>query len=333
MSPHARSRTALLTPQMAGLLDRIRRANRPPLHSLSPQQARAAYAAGAEVLDLPRAPLPVVQDLQLPGGDGQPRPARLYALAPLRADAPRPTLLYLHGGGFVIGGLETHDSLCRQLALRSGWAVVSLDYRLAPEHPFPAAVDDSWAALRALATGAGQTGVQGLATTGSAAPLAVGGDSAGGTLAAVAALMARDAGLPLALQLLITPGTTAHADTASHHLFGTGFLLDAATIAWMFDHTIPYHHRPDWRFAPLNAEVDGAAPACVILAECDPLIDEGLAYADHLRAAGVPVALDLVRGVTHDFIKMGRALKEAPAALDFAAAALREARPPQESHP
>jgi acetyl esterase len=141
----------------------------------------------------------------------------------------------------------------------------------------------------------------------------------------VAALHARDRGWPLGLQLLITPGTAVHADTASHQLFGNGFLLDAATIAWMFDHTIPHHHRRDWRFAPLEAEVDGVAGACVILAECDPLVDEGLAYADRLRAAGVPVALELVRGVTHDFIKMGRTLKEAHAALDFAAAALQEA--------
>jgi acetyl esterase len=157
---------------------------------------------------------------------------------------------------------------------------------------------------------------------------AVGGDSAGGTLAAVAALHARDVGLPLALQLLITPGTTAHADTASHRLFAQGFLLDAATIAWMFDHTLPHHHRRDWRFAPLEAEVDGVAPACVILAECDPLVDEGLAYADRLRLAGVPVALELYRGVTHDFIKMGRAIKQASQALDAAAAALMQVETP-----
>jgi hypothetical protein len=118
--------------------------------------------------------------------------------------------------------------------------------------------------------------------------------------------------LPLALQLLITPGTAAHADTPSHRLFANGFLLDAAAIAWFFDHYIPYHHRRDWRFAPLQADdLDGVAPACVILAECDPLVDEGLAYADRLRAAGVAVELELFRGLTHDFIKMGRVLKEA----------------------
>lgn len=300
-----------LTPAMAALLERIRRARRPPLHALAVPAARAAYEAGAEVLDLPRAPLARVESTALAG-----RPARLYA----PAARPLPALLYLHGGGFVIGSLETHDSLCRQLAMRSGCAIVSLDYRLAPEHPFPAGVYDTWAALQALLERPSEAGIERL--------VGVGGDSAGGTLAAVAALHARDRGWPLALQLLITPGTTAHADTESHKRFAEGFLLDAATIAWMFDHTIPHAHRRDWRFAPLEAELDGVAPACVILAECDPLVDEGLAYADRLRAAGVPVALELLRGVTHDFIKMGRTLCEAHDALAAAAAAIQKAAHP-----
>ena len=315
---------------MAGLLDRIARARRVPFHAMAPVQARAAYALAAEVLEPPRAPLARVQDLTLPAADGTPIAARLYAPSHDRL----PVLLYLHGGGFVIGGLETHDSLCRQLALRSGAAVLALDYRLAPEHRFPTAVDDAWSAMRWLA------GVRpsGGAATGSAAMsgantlgldggrLAVGGDSAGGTLAATCAVHARDIGLPLALQLLITPGTAAHADTVSHKLFGNGFLLDTAAIAWFFDHYIDDHHRRDWRFAPLQADdLDGVAPACVILAECDPLVDEGLAYADRLRTAHVGVQLELYRGLTHDFIKMGRVLKEAALALDFAATALQQA--------
>ena len=300
---------------MAGLLDRIRRAQRQPFHAMTPAQARAVYNKAAEVLEPPRAPLARVQDLHLPAADGTPLPARLYAPGHGRL----PVLLYLHGGGFVIGGLETHDSLCRQLALRSGGAVLALDYRLAPEHRFPTAVHDSWAALQWLAgPGATALGLDGNR-------LAVGGDSAGGTLAAVCAIQARDHGLPLALQLLITPGTTAHQDTASHTLFANGFLLDAANIRWFFDHYIDHHHRHDWRFAPLEADdLEAVAPACVLLAECDPLVDEGLAYADRLRAAGVPVALELARGMTHDFIKMGRALKEAGLAQQAAADALRE---------
>ncbi|MES2716251.1 MAG: alpha/beta hydrolase [Pseudomonadota bacterium] len=301
---------------MAGLLDRIRRAQRVPFHAMTPAEARAVYDKAAEVLEPPRAPLARVQGLHIPAADGTPLPARLYAPSHARL----PVLLYLHGGGFTIGGLETHDSLCRQLAQRSGGAVLALDYRLAPEHRFPTAVDDAWAAMSWLAgPGADSLGLDG-------SRLAVGGDSAGGTLAAVSAIHARDRGLRLALQLLITPGTTAHQDTASHRLFANGFLLDAANIGWFFDHYIDVHHRRDWRFAPLEADdLEGVAPACVLLAECDPLVDEGIAYADRLRAAGVPVQLELARGLTHDFIKMGRALKEAGTAQQQAADALREA--------
>ena len=140
------------------------------------------------------------------------------------------------------------------------------------------------------------------------------------------ALHARDVGIPLVLQLLITPGTTAYAETESHHLFANGFLLDAATIDWFFDHYIDYRHRNDWRFAPLHADdFDAVAPACVILAECDPLVDEAVAYADRLRAASVPVELEIYRGVTHDFIKMGRVLPEAAHALGVAGRALSRA--------
>lgn len=304
---------ALLTPPMRELLHRIARAQRQPLHTLGVHGARASYRSGAEVLDLPRAPLPRVEPITVPTPDGGPLPARLYAPSADRL----PVMLYLHGGGFTVGGLDTHDSLCRQLALRGGIAVLSLDYRLAPEHRFPCAVDDAIAALRWLAGAAEGLGLDGRR-------LAVGGDSAGGTLAAVAALMARDEGLPLALQLLITPGTAARADSESHRRFAHGFLLDAELVEWFFAQYIDPADRDDWRFAPLQAQADGVAPACVVLAECDPLVDEGLAYADHLRLAGVPVRLELVRGVTHDFIKMGRAIVQARDTLDAIGAALEE---------
>lgn len=304
---------------MRDVLKRIERAGMPPLYRMPPRDARKSYTLRAEVLDLPRAPLARVQDVGVPAGDGNTLPARLYAPSSGRL----PVMLYLHGGGFTIGNLETHDSLCRQLALRSGAAVLALDYRLAPEHRFPTAVNDGWAAMRWLAGEGGESlGLDG-------GRLAVGGDSAGGTLAAVCALHARDVALPLALQLLITPGTTAHADTPSHRTFAEGYLLDAEGIAWFFDHYIDRAQRDDWRFAPLNADdAEGVAPACVILAECDPLVDEGIAYADKLRAAAVPVDFELYRGMTHDFIKMGRALPEAIAALDAASLALKKALSP-----
>ncbi|HEX4510242.1 MAG TPA: alpha/beta hydrolase [Burkholderiaceae bacterium] len=298
---------------MALILDRMQRARRTPLQALKPAQARAAYAYGAEMLDAPRAPLARVDDIVIDADDGTPLRARLYASSTDRL----PALLYLHGGGFTIGGLETHDSLCRPLALRSGWAVVALDYRLAPEHRFPVAVDDAWAALRHLARGIASLGID-------SARLAVGGDSAGGTLAAVCAILARDAGLPLALQVLVTPGTAARADLPSHRTFAHGFLLDEDAIDWFFAQYIDEADRGDWRFAPLEADdLEGVAPALFVLAQCDPLVDEGLAYADRLRAAGVPVALELHRGVVHDFIKMARMLPQASTAQQQIADALR----------
>lgn len=307
----------LLTPRMAALLERIQRANRPGFETMSPPAARAAYTAAAEVLEPPRAPLPRVEDITLPGAGGATLAARLYA----PSTDILPVLLYLHGGGFTIGNLETHDSLCRQLAKRSGAAVVALDYRLAPEHRFPTAVDDCWAALQGLARPdtAARLGVD-------SARLAVGGDSAGGTLAAVCALMARDAGTSLALQVLITPGTIAHADTPSHARFAHGFLLDKPAVDWFFDNYIAVADRGDWRFAPaLAPDHEGVAPACLVIAECDPLVDEGVAYGDILRAAGVAVDLEIWRGVTHDFIKMGRMLPEAAQAQQAIADALQKA--------
>ena len=311
--PHAQR----LTPQMLGVLQRMAQLGRPPLHSLTPQQARAAYAAGAEVLEVPRAELARVEDLQIRARDGAMLPARLYAPV---AQAGLPCLLYLHGGGFTIGSIATHDVLCRELARLAGCMVVSLDYRLAPEHRFPTASNDAWDALQWLARQGAHLGAD-------PARLAVGGDSAGGTLSAVNAILARDAGLPLALQLLFYPGTTAYQDTPSHSAFARGLVLDATAIDWFFGHYVALREqRADWRFAPLNAsDVDGVAPAWLGLAECDPLVDEGILYADKLRAARVPVDLEIYRGVTHEFIKMGRAIPEARQAHHDAAQALRRA--------
>lgn len=307
----------LLTAPMRDVIRRMERAARPPLHSLPPEAARAAYAAGSGVLEIPKPVLARVEDLHVPARDGHALPARLYAPAPL-ADGPLPVLLYLHGGGFTIGSIETHDVLCRELARQAGCMVVSLDYRLAPEHRFPTASNDAWDALQWLAHNAAALGAD-------PARLAVGGDSAGGTLAAVNAILARDAGLALALQLLIYPGTTAHQDTDSHRRFAHGMVLEEAGITWFFDQYVRTREdRDDWRFAPLNApDLDDVAPAFVCLAECDPLVDEGVAYADRLRAAGVAVDLEIYRGVTHEFIKMGRAIPEALQAHADCARALR----------
>jgi acetyl esterase len=313
---HPQNPRALLTPLMRGVIDRMARAGHPPLHSLSPQQARANYAAAAGVLDIAPHKMAREEELQVPARDGALLLARLVAPSHERL----PVLLYFHGGGFTIGSVATHDTLCRHLAHLAQCAVVSLDYRLAPEHKFPTAAHDAWDTLRWLA---GQGEALGLDTS----RLAVGGDSAGGTLAAVCAIEARDAGLPLALQLLFYPGTTGHQDTPSHQSFAHGFVLEAPHITFFFDQYVRTPaDRDNWRFAPLYADdVDGVAPAWLGLAECDPLVDEGVAYADKLRGAGVAVDLEIYRGVVHEFIKMGRAIPEALRAHNDAARALRQA--------
>jgi acetyl esterase len=312
---HQRNPRALLTPAMHHVLDRMARATHVPMHALSAQQARAAYEAGAGVLDIPPHKLARVEELQVPVRGGGAIAARLYA----PNHDPLPLLVYFHGGGFTVGSVATHDSLCRHLSHLAQCAVVSVDYRLAPEHKFPTAVYDAWEAVQWLA---GQGDSLGL----DASQLAVGGDSAGGTLAAVCAILARDAGLPLALQLLFYPGCAAHQDTPSHKTYAQGFVLEEAHITYFFNQYINSPaDRDDWRFSPLNApDVDGVAPAWIGLAECDPLVDEGVMYADRLRLAGVPVDLEIYRGVVHEFIKMGRAIPQALQAHADAARALRQ---------
>ncbi len=311
--PHRNPRT-LLTPTMHGVLERMARVGQVPMHALTPQQAREVYEVNAGVLDVPPPMLLRVESFTVPTRDGFELPVRLYA----PVDGVLPVLVYFHGGGFAIGSIATHDVLCRVLSHLAQCAVLSVGYRLAPEHRFPTAFEDAWDAVQGVAS-------HGLEKALDASRVAVGGDSAGGTLAAACALQARDEGMALKLQLLFYPGTTAHADTPSHKTFGHGFVLEAAHIDYFFDLYIPDHQdRENWRFAPLLADdLDGVAPAWFGLAECDPLVDEGVLYADKLRAAGVTVDLEIYRGVTHEFIKMGRAIPEARRAHLDAARALR----------
>lgn len=326
MSPHShrhRNPKALLTPTMHHVLERIARAGNLPMQAMSPRQARMAYAAGAGVLELPTTVLPRVEDFTVHARDGYAIPLRLYA----PADAPLPVLLYFHGGGFTIGNIATHDGLCRRLAHLAGCAVLSVDYRLAPEHKFPTAQNDVWDVLQWVVH-------QGRDHQLDAGRIAVGGDSAGGTLAAVCAIQARDAGLPLALQLLFYPGVAGHQNTPSHTTFAQGFVLEEAQITFFFEHYIRCAaDRDDWRFAPLDGRTESGypvdlsdvAPAWIGLAECDPLVDEGVQYADRLRMAAVPVDLEIYRGVVHEFIKMGRVIPEASKAHADAAHALKKA--------
>ncbi len=324
MSAHANPRS-LLTPAMRSVIDRMARAGRPPMHALSPQQARAFYEVGSGVLDIPPHKMARVEGLRIPTRDGAELPAELVVPHPKGADegqacAPWPVLLYLHGGGFTVGSVATHASLCRHLAHLAQVAVLSVDYRLAPEYKFPTAVNDAWDALQWLHAQAPALGLD-------PARIAIGGDSAGGTLSIVTALQARDAGLTLRLQLLFYPGCAAHQDTPSHKTYAHGFVLEEASITWFFNQYINTPaDRDDWRFSPLNApDLDGVAPVWMGLAECDPLVDEGVMMADRFRMAGVPVDLEIYHGVTHEFIKMGRAIPEALQAHQDAARALRHA--------
>lgn len=301
---------------MHSVLERMARAGQVPLHALTPQQARAAYEVGAGVLEITAPKLQRVEDFTIPARDGYALPVRLYA--PVVSELP--VLIYFHGGGFTIGSVATHDVLCRTLSHLAQCAVLSVDYRLAPKHKFPVAHDDAWDAVQWVAR-------QGVSVGLDASRMAVGGDSAGGTLAAACALQARAAGLPLALQLLFYPGCAAHQDTPSHKTFGHGFLLEEPHVTYFFNQYLrTAADRDDWRFSPLTApDVEGVAPAWFGLAECDPLVDEGVLYADKLRAVGVPVDLEIYRGVVHEFIKMGRAIPEAQRAHADAAQALKVA--------
>lgn len=313
-NPHSR-----LTDAMHLVLRNIHRAGRPPMYLLTAQQARLFYEVSASILDLPEPQIARVEDLHIPMRDGHLIKARLFAPTAKSDGILLPTLVFYHGGGFTIGSIQTHNVLCRELSRIAHCAVISVDYRLAPEHRFPTATNDAWDALQWISQSAKALGLRPNA-------LAVGGDSAGGTLAAVCAIHARDSGLPLSLQLLFYPGTAARQETESHRTYDNGFMLDKATVDWFFDHYIDSTDRDDWRFAPMLAERhDGLAPAWIGLAECDPLVDEGIAYADLLRIAGVPVNLEIYHGVVHGFINMGRVIPEAKHAHQDAGLALKKA--------
>ena len=310
----------MLSSQISHLIMRMAQAGNPPLHRLTAQQARAFYERAGSVLAAPAPPMAVARTVHIGARDGAVLSAKLW----VPNGAVNGVLLYFHGGGFTIGSSQTHAELCQQLAHLGGCAVVSLDYRLAPEHPFPTAVNDAFDALAWVQENHDQLAPDLLRNS---ASIAVGGDSAGGTLAAACALHARDHGQPLALQLLFYPGTGAYQDTPSHRRFSEGFVLTEADINYFFNHYIPDRAlRTDWRFAPLLADDhSGVAPAWIGLAECDPLVDEGIAFGDALRAAGVAVDLDIYRGMVHGFINWDRAVPEAKQCHQDAGRALRNA--------
>ena len=281
-----------LDPQAEALLEQLAALGLPPYRDRTPEEVRAGIRAMSLGTAPPANPAPTA-DRRIPGAAGD------IAVRVYRPDAPGPlpVVVFFHGGGFVIGDLDTHDGICHALATGVPAVVVSVDYRLAPEHPFPAAVEDCWAALRWVHANAGGLGAD-------AGRLAVAGDSAGGNLAAVTAVRARDAGgPPVACQVLVYPCTDLTRSFASQRENAEGYLLTADGIDWFYGHYVPEGTDPRHpELSPLFADdLGGLPPAVVLTAEFDPLRDEGEAYAASLQAAGVETTLKRYPGMIHGF--------------------------------
>ncbi len=312
----------MLHPQAQALLTMMVERGVPPTHTLEPAQARAFYRDRRTVTQPEPPALHGVRDITAPGPHGS-IPLRMYRPS---AAALLPVLVYFHGGGWVIGDLDTHDTLCRELALHSGCAVVAVDYRMGPEHRFPAAVDDCLAATRWLHAQAAELGLD-------TQRMAVGGDSAGGNLAAVVAIALRDERLhdagavALRHQLLIYPATDMRRVAPSHTSNGEGYLLTRDTMAYFHDHYITdLAHDIDWRASPLlHSDLKGLPPAFVLTAGYDPLRDEGLQYSQALTLAGNTATHVCFERQIHGFITMGRVIDEANTAVAICAAELRRA--------
>jgi acetyl esterase len=308
-------------PQLAAFLEASNRPGVPRMWELAPEDARAMAKAMVAAMPAPRQEVAQVADRKI-DGPGGPIPVRIYTPA---VPAPRGALVYYHGSGFVIFDLDSHDAECRALCNRAGATVVSVDYRLAPEHKFPAAVEDAWAALEWTAAHAPELGVD-------AARIAVGGDSAGGNLAAVVAQLARERGAPqLRLQLLIYPVTDLRMGHPSMDENAEGYGLTKAQMAWFIAHYVRGEaDKLDPRGSPLLARsLAGVAPALVITAEYDPLRDEGEAYAQRLIAAGVRTTLTRYPGMIHGAFQMHGQIDGGRAMLEQAGGALHAAIGPR----
>ncbi len=302
------------------ILDLIEQAGRPPYRDQTLEEARAGYQVMVNLMDPDGEAIHRTQDRTIPGPAGE-IPVRVYWPREAAEGESLPVFIYLHGGGFVIGDLNTHDPLCRRLCNRGDCIVVSVDYRLAPEHPFPASGEDCIAAMNWCAANAAELG-------GDAGRLAIGGDSAGGNLSAVCAMAARDQGGPdLRLQLLIYPGVAPRRDSASHAAFGEGYVLTRDNIEWFMEqYTGGRNLEDDPGFAPaVAADHGGQAPAEIIVAGFDPLRDEGIAYAEALSAAGVATNLVNYEGAVHAFMQYYGASTACREAVEHCGAVLKKA--------
>ncbi len=305
-----------LDPQIVTLLKEMEKQGSPPITSLTPEQARELRHPVFIKLGGPPQAVAGVENLKIPGPGGE-IPVRIYTPA---GEGPFPILVFFHGGGWVICNLDTHDSICRSLANGVGCVVVSVDYRLAPEHKFPAAAEDAYSATGWVAVNTDRL-------RGDPARIAVGGDSAGGNLAAVVTLMARDRGGPsLMFQLLIYPATNLSSfDTKSFSEHGEGYILTKDSMMYYRDHYIRGKEDAENPYAsPLLAEdLKGLPPALVITAEFDVLTDESKAYAERLIQVGVPVTYTCYEGMIHPFFSFPAVVDRAKEAMVETAAALR----------
>ena len=307
-----------LDPQAKALFDFLGLTALAPLETLTPQQARASLEVLAEARrQMTREPVDQVRDLKIPGPAGE-IPIRIYSPT---GQSPSPALIYFHGGGWVLGDLEIADQVCRALANAASCVVLSVDYRLAPEHKFPAAVHDSFGATAWIADHADELGIN-------SSQIAVAGDSAGGNLAAVVSQIARDRGGPkLAFQLLIYPGTDMRMSMPSIDENADGPLLTKAAMHWFVNHYLNGEwDRTDPLASPLLASnLRGLPPAFIITAECDPLRDEGEAYGQRLQEAGVRAEVQRYDGMPHGFFSFGAALDGGRRAFADATTRLRSA--------
>ncbi|MEA2933410.1 MAG: acetyl esterase [Variibacter sp.] len=307
-------------PDVQAVLAAARAAGSKPFETMSPREARTAYLARREFLQLPAPAVAEKRDIAIAGPGGA-LALRLYRGAGTSEGEPLPCLLFIHGGGWVLGNLESHDEICCTLANEAACCVLAVDYRLAPEHPFPAAVEDCAAALAWLADNAVDLGID-------AGRLAVGGDSAGGNLAAVVALMSRDGALPrLVYQLLLYPAADLAITAESYGEATDGMTITPATMRYFLRHYLPPgSDASDWRASPLRARtLAGLPPALVLTCGHDPLAAEGRRYAERLAAEDVPVTTCHVSDQTHGMLTMSKVVRATAPTLTFVGAKLRDA--------
>lgn len=309
-----------LSPQAQSLLDMAYRVGAPRFHEFSPDQARRSFQKLQFAFRPDPPPVASVTEVPMARPDGSALLARLYRPLSAQPDAVLPLLIFCHGGGWCVGDVESYDSLCRELANESACAVLSVDYRLAPEHPFPAAVLDARLAFDWAVEHADLIAIDPQC-------IALGGDSAGGNLSIVTALALRDGGgvVPRFL-LLVYPSTEIVSSRPSRTAYADGFFLDRETLVWFFERYLPQGQSEDWRASPMRAaSLAGLPPMLLVGAEFDPLVDDCEAFVERVRSEGGEVEYHRIAGMVHGFLTLGKLFPEANATVALAATALKRA--------